>query len=363
MEVECQQKSRKHQKNVRILKYTREIKIGIITVFAILIVVSGVNFLKGRNFFGGDSVYFAFFPESAGLAPASDVLINGVSIGKVLKVDYQPNQVSLFRKVKVTFTVTNKDIQLPIGTIVKIAPKDLFSKALALVFPTQLSQGYYAKNSELKGEVTKDMMEQIQEYADPISKKIQKLMTNVDHVVESFADFWDTTTTSEIQSSLIEAKSAISRFNNLSFELEGLVKEERSQLHEIFSNVASITSNIEKSNKEIASIIGNSKKITDDLVTSDYKKVISEANKVISLLNKSLEDVEKGKGTLGKFLKDETFYNELLLSNKKVQSLLEDIQQQPERYIRVSVFGRKSKGLKLTKRQEEKLIKVLDTIQ
>ena len=207
------------------------------------------------------------------------------------------------------------------------------------------------------------MMEQIQEYADPISKKIQKLMTNVDHVVASFADFWDTTTTTEIQSSLVEAKSAISRFNNLSFELEGMVKEERAHLHDIFSNVANITSNIEKSNKEISAIIGNTKKITDDMVTSDFKNVISDASKVINTLNKSLDDVEKGKGTLGKFLKDETFYNELLLSNKKVQSLLEDLQQRPERYIRVSVFGRKSKGLKLTKPQEDKLIKILDTIQ
>ncbi len=345
------------------MRYTREIKIGVISIFAILIVVSGVNFLKGRNFFGGDNVYSAYFPESAGLAPASDVLVNGVSIGKVLTVDYQPQQSSLLKKVKVSFTVTNKDIQLPVGTVVKIAPKDLFSKAIVLLFPTQISKGYYSKNAVLKGEITKDMMEQIQEYADPISKKIQKLMTNVDHVVASFADFWDTTTTSEIQSSLVEAKSAISRFNNLSFELEGMVKEEKEQLHEIFSNVANITANIEKSNKEIAAIIGNSKKITDDMVTSDFKNVISDASKVINVLNKSLEGVEKGKGTLGKFLKDETFYNELLLSNKKVQSLVEDLQQRPERYIRVSVFGRKSKGLKLTKPQEDKLIKILDTVQ
>ena len=82
--------------------------------------MSGVNFLKGRNFFGGDCVYFAYFPESSGLAPASDVLVNGVSIGKVLNVEFQPLETSHLKKVKVTFTVTNKDIHLPIGTIVKI---------------------------------------------------------------------------------------------------------------------------------------------------------------------------------------------------------------------------------------------------
>jgi phospholipid/cholesterol/gamma-HCH transport system substrate-binding protein len=36
------------------LKFVKEIKVGVIAVLAIVILVAGVNFLKGNSFFGGD---------------------------------------------------------------------------------------------------------------------------------------------------------------------------------------------------------------------------------------------------------------------------------------------------------------------
>jgi hypothetical protein len=50
------------------------------------------------------------------------------------------------------------------------------------------------------------------------------------------------------------------------------------------------------------------------------------------------------------------------MTNKKLQYLVDDIQVHPERYIRISVFGKKSKGLQITNMEEEKLRKILDSI-
>jgi hypothetical protein len=40
---------------------------------------------------------------------------------------------------------------------------------------------------------------------------------------------------------------------------------------------------------------------------------------------------------------------------------LDDLHDQPEKYIKLSVFSRKPKGLQITKKEEEKLRKILDS--
>ena len=79
-------------------------------------------------------------------------------------------------------------------------------------------------------------------------------------------------------------------------------------------------------------------------------------------LNLILATAEKGEGTLGKLLKDEKLYNELVETNQELQELVDDLEKHPERYVNISVIGRKSKGLHLTSTQEKKLEKLLDTI-
>ena len=322
------------------MKISKEIKLGIIAICAIVLIITGVNFLKGSSFFGGDAIYYGYFPSSGGIMPASSVAVNGVGVGKVLTIEYVPNE-SIERKVKVTFNIQNKDIKIPKGSEIQIGSLDLFN---------------------FQGTVALDMTQQVQAMADPVSKKLQHLLGNVDRMVNSINVLFDTTRgTNDIRSSLNEAKMAIKRFGNLSLEMNDLVKEEKIKLSDILQNVANITRNLDKSNKEISAILGNAHSFTDDLVKSNFKEVIAGAYKTISTINKALEETEQNRGNLSKFLKDESLYNELVNTNKKVQIILDDLHEHPEKYIKLSVFSRKPKGLQITKKEEEKLRKILDS--
>lgn len=174
--------------------------------------------------------------------------------------------------------------------------------------------------------------------------------------------FWDTTANSEIKESMVEIRQAIKSFSRVANEVEGLVTSEKVKMSKIFSNLESISSNLRQSNAQISSIIGNTKKITDDLVTAEYSKTIADANKTIQNLNVMLNDINEGKGTIGKLIKDDAMYNELVKTNKELQELVDDIEMHPERYIHFSVLGAKTKGVKLTGKEEQKLRKVLDSI-
>ena len=114
------------------MKYTKELKAGFFSVLAIVTIILGVNFLKGNSFFGGDQIFYSYFENSAQLQPASNVTLNGVTVGKVISVEYSPN-ISTKNRVKVTFSIQEKNIVLPMGTVIEIGSLDLLNKGLLIV--------------------------------------------------------------------------------------------------------------------------------------------------------------------------------------------------------------------------------------
>ena len=343
------------------MKISKEVITGFITVAAIGLLVAGVNFLKGNSFFGGDEVYYAYFCNSGQLASSSPVTLHGVTIGRVLTVENVPGG-DPDRLVKISFNIQDEEIKIPKGSTVEIGSLDLFSKGIMLQFSSDISKGYYKTGDELPGVVASDMMAQVKSYADPISQKLQAMMSSVDKVVNNVSAFWDTTATSEIEGSLKEVKIAIKKFGNAANEIEGLIVDERQKLSRILSNVEQITVNLKKSNDNVKDIVGNVKQITDDLVTSDFKGVIANAKTTLASINSVLEQAKTGEGTLGKLLGDETLYNELVNTNQELQNLVNDLQLHPERYIHFSVFGSKTKGVPITSKEEKKLRNLLDSL-
>jgi phospholipid/cholesterol/gamma-HCH transport system substrate-binding protein len=206
------------------------------------------------------------------------------------------------------------------------------------------------------------MISQVKAYADPIAQKLQGMMASIDKMVISLSAFWDTTATSEIEGSLKQVKLTIQKLGNVASEIEGFVVAERVQFSRIMQNVEGITSNLQKSNEQITAIIGNTKKITDDFVTADFKTVILDAQTTLKKLNLVLDDASKGNGTLGKLIHDEKLYDELVETNNELQNLVSDIQVHPERYIHFSLTGRKTKGVPLSSKEEKKLRNLLDSI-
>jgi phospholipid/cholesterol/gamma-HCH transport system substrate-binding protein len=343
------------------LKISKELKTGVIAIAAIALFIMGINFLKGSSFFGGDENYFAYFPNSGQLAVASNVTLNGVIIGKVTGVEYVGGK-NPDKQVRVRFNIQNSDVKLPKGSIVEIGSPDLFSKALILNMSYDLSKGYYEAGSEVPGSLADDMIAQVKTYADPIVQRVQAIMGTVDKMALSLSAFWDTTATSELQSSLKEVKTAIRRFGNVAAEVEMLVTDEKAKFGRIMSNVESITANLKKSNDQVTAIVGNVKKLSDDVVTSEFKSVVSNASNTLKTMNEILDQAKNGQGTLGKLLGDEKLYQELINTNQELQNLVNDLQLHPERYIHFSVLGAKTKGVPLTGKEEKKLRILLDSI-
>lgn len=326
------------------MKISRELITGVITLLAIGLLVAGVNFLKGNSFFGGDDVYYAYFPNSGGLTPATSVYVNGVDVGKVLEVDYLPNAKDSLKKVRVKFNVSTDNLKLVKGSVVEAGSVDLLSKGLIIHMGTDYSKGYYKPGATLNGFVAKDITTTLTDYADPLTQKVEGALVSIDNMVNGLSAFWDTTATSELEASMKELRTSIRKIGSAVEQIEGLLAEERIRLSRIMGNVEAITLNLKKSNDTVKAIVGNVKAITDDLVTADFKSVIDNASQTLASVNKVMDEALKGEGSLGKLIHDDSLYIELVETNQEVQNLLEDLRLHPERYIHFSVLGAKSKA-------------------
>lgn len=347
----------------RNLKVSKEFKIGLVVVLSIVLLILGINYLKGSSFFGGDDVYYAYFPSSGGLMPSSSVSLNGVEIGKVLAVKLiNPNvYTNPNKRVLIRFSVQTDGLKIAKGSGIKIVPGFL-STDVQLNQNFIADKGYFKVGDTLKGTVSQEVTEQIESQLLPVKKKLEDLMTSIDNIVSSITVFWDTSAAYTLDQGLNNVKVAIARFGNLAYTLNNFVQEETGKLDHIFTNLDSITTNFKITNKAIQSAAINVNELTDSLKSIDFKKAIDEATVTLSRLNEMFKKAANGEGTLGKLLHDEKLYNELNQTNKKLQHLVDDIKNHPERYIHFSVFGKKTKGVPLSKEEERKLKNLLDTL-
>lgn len=345
------------------MKVSKEFKIGLAVVLATALLIFGVNYLKGNSFFGGDDVYYGYFPTSGSLMPSSSVTLNGVEVGKVLAVDLvNPNKYSdPNKRVLVKFSVQTENLMIAKGSGIRIVP-GVLSTEVQLEQNFIADKGYLNVGDTMKGSVSQEITEQIESQLLPVKRKLEDLMTSIDNIVSSISVFWDTSAAYTLDQGLNNVKIAIARFGNVAYNLDNLITEEKGKLDNIFTNVEDITGKFKETNEDIQVAASNIRGITDSLTAVDFKSTIDEATETFKKLNQLIGDANDGKGTLGKLLKDEKLYDELNHTNKKLQNLADDIKNHPERYIHFSVFGSKSKGVPLTKGEERKLKEFLDTI-
>ena len=72
---------------------------------------------------------------------------------------------------------------------------------------------------------------------------------------------------------------------------------------------------------------------------SKFPTAIAEMTQTLDQLNATLNKVNSGEGTIGKFVNDQALYDSLVDASANLSALLHDIKANPKRYINISVFG------------------------
>jgi phospholipid/cholesterol/gamma-HCH transport system substrate-binding protein len=311
---------------------SREAKIGAVVAAAIFLLVYGLNFLKGKNIFTNRTHFYACYSNVDGLTEANPVFINGFIVGQVNKIVFNPDNSG---NMVVEISLKENDLAIPKNTVAVVFSNGLLgTQAINLVLG---NEKIYAESGDtLVGEVKSKMLEDIGEQVVPIKNKAERLIVTIDSLVASVNSILNEGGSNNLKNALKNLSSATAR-------ADGLLSDEKVRLDNILTNVESISGNLKSSNSDLASILKNFNSISDSLAKANIATTINNANSAIKNVDLIAAKINSGKGSLGLLLHNDSLYNNLTSASKNLDRLILDLNQHPNRYVHLSLFGKKDK--------------------
>lgn len=308
------------------MKISREAKVGIMALFAIVMLYFGFHILKGSDVFSRTYKYHVVYDNIDGLTASNPVLLNGLNVGRVQEIKLLQNQQN---RLLVTIDV-QKDIIVPQGTGAILADGGLLG---GKVIHLAMGNGAPMKDGDtLTAKKESGISAVLQEKALPLVSHADSLIKNLDLVVGGF------------QETGLILNQVLKNYNQTGTSLQGLLTENRANLLAMTSNLNKLTTSLVETEKELKPLLAKTGTLADSLNALRLGETVTGARKTIEELHTLLASVESGKGTAGKLVKDETLYNNLNRTMISMNKLLTNFREHPKRYINVSVFGKKDKG-------------------
>ncbi|MCK5823665.1 MAG: MCE family protein [Bacteroidales bacterium] len=316
-----------------ILKISEHTKIGFIVVVSSLILIFGINFLKGKNYFVEENYYFAIYDRIDGLTESNPVLINGYKVGQVREIKFLPDNSGRLA-VKI---VVSKEFKLPKNTTARIFSSDLMgTKEIALIFDK--SEDYHNIGDTLFADIEGSLTEQVSVQMLPLKKKAEDLMQEMEKAIEVVKYVFNEKTRDNLNKSFASIKSAVYNLEHSSNTLDTIVTSEKGKLERIFSNVESISQNLKDNNEQITKIINNFSAISDTILQSEIASTILNAHKALTEINVIVDKINKGEGTMGMLINNDTLYNHIEDASYNINRFVEDLRINPKRYVHYSLF-------------------------
>ena len=321
-------------------KISREIKVGIVVTVGLLVFYFGFNYLKGKNIFARARTYYAVFDNVDQLLPSASVQLNGFQIGIVDQIYFAPNSY----KVIVKMLVNDKHVQIPKNSEAHIVSDLLGTRTLSISLGTD--QKLAESGDTLIAVRDLGISDELKNAIMPIKKQVESLAGSIDTVIRGFNNVFNRNTQSGLVSTFESMNGSMRRLEHAIAETDMLISSERQKLGSILSNVKAITDNLKNNNQQLSNIFGNLDRITDDVAKSNVKETMTNLQQSIAQLNKVLGIIERGEGSIGQLVKNDSLYNNIESSTHNLNLLLEDLRLNPKRYVQVSVFGKKDKSAK-----------------
>lgn len=316
------------------MKISNETKVGVLAVIAIALLILGFNYLKGKNLIDNSKKVYAVFKRVDGLTVSNAVLINGLQVGTVYKMQELNANLD---SVIVTINL-NKDLNIPLNSVALIN-KDLLGNASLNI---QLGSGPLAGNGDTLHTIAKPgMLDDVKESLNPAINTLTGTLTSLDSLIEVVGTYFDPSTKYNFQ-------KIIANLAATSASLDAFLNAQNSALVRSMNNVESITANLASNNDHISRTMENLDRTTTHLANAKIEEAVADLQSTANSLSEIMKKANSREGTLGLLLNDKALYNHLNSTAYKVNILLDDLRTHPKRYVNISVFGRKNTSAPLT---------------
>ena len=321
---------------------SKEIKVGLLAVVALVALAIGFNFLRGSNLLSSDRTYYAVYPKVDGLNVGAPVILNGIKVGQVKNLELQPENNNAIR----ASLELEKGISVGDSTTVGLSGSFLGSKTLTLKLgPNSKS---YSGGETLISKTAVSI-------SDIVQARAQSTLDTVNSTLSHINGFLNKDAQTNIQGTLVGARQSTEA-------LQRLIASNQANINQITRNLAQMSAALNKSTAKLDRIANNFTQLSDSIKAAPVGPALRNLNATLTEAQTSLKGVSTAlndkKGSLGKLINDTLLYNNLNATAASSNELISDMKANPKRYVHFSVFGGgKDKTKKETTKQPDGTVK------
>ncbi len=335
-------------------------KVGVFVTLSAVVFGGVILFFGEIPIFHTERVdYVVYFKNAGGLSKGSDVRVAGVKVGKVKSIGFENG------KVKVVVEL-NEKVPIYRNAVAEIRSLGLLGDKYVEIDPGDPSSGELPPDSVIRYTKKPADISNMVDALAKTAKSIEKLSQNLNELVaENRKQISDLLVNlNELSKSLNELVTDNRKSLRETLKsLERLTRSLERQLPKLVKNLNTLAVNLNKSTKEITPDLKRSLKNFSTLAEhlTEVSKVVEENRKRISKILKHIEkitaDIERGKGTLGKLVRDKELYRKLkksLSALSRASSVITRTQLHIEAWAQYEGTGDSKAGIHLMLQPDRK---------
>lgn len=295
------------------MKFSKEIKIALVTIVAILIVYFGIMFLKNIKMSSANNVYYVEMSDVNGLSPQAEVLANGMTIGTVKSMAYDAQ-----RQLVVVAVDLIEGYQVPVGTTATLS-KDMLGSPKMRIMLGDNPQNLLQAGDTIAGFPMSDLMAS----AGDLVPAFKAMLPKLDSILTAL-------------NTIANDPSISTSLHNMEYVTANLRTTTDNLNHLLRNDVPQLMARVNR-------VGGNLEETTTKLNQVDFVGMSNRANETLGDLQLFTNRLNDQNSTLGKLMNDASVYNHMDSTMLNASRLLEDLRENPKRYVHFSVFGRKAK--------------------
>jgi phospholipid/cholesterol/gamma-HCH transport system substrate-binding protein len=335
------------------MKRTNEFAVGLAVLLALALVVAGALWLSETDVNKKQVIAQARFRTVGGLGVGAPVTLRGVRVGRVEAIRLIGDE-----WVETDFNL-NRDVELPRKPAVVSAAGSLFGEWSANIIsydppPSDpnlrdaLAESDRAGGEAWPGATLPDIGQ--------LTAQASRIAGDVGVVTQRISQAFDSTALKNMQKSvkdLAVISGRLVEFANAQTTRIDRVSQNVATTSDAFAGVAKTFQgavarlDTATSDNQLKDILNNGRASSSDLrqAAADLRAVMTAARenqvgliRVIQQADSLMTKIQHGNGTLGMLATDSTLYRETTATVIQFRELLTDIQANPKKYLKISVF-------------------------
>jgi phospholipid/cholesterol/gamma-HCH transport system substrate-binding protein len=300
------------------------LKVGIVLMLAIAGALWATLAGTGASLFEAKTEFQCYFPDVNGLLSGSPVWMAGVAVGNVTRVRFA--NLDTLHVVEVTCRIKRSVWpMLTRGTVVRLGTIGLIGDKYVDIVPGPPSEAVLAEGSIIPARDAGSATEMFAEGQEAIGET-RELVRNLDGVIGKMNRGEGTLGQLAVNDELyVELTKLTTQLTQLSAELQKNQERITGSLEQTAQSVATLTTRVEQNEGTIGRLV-NDPQLYENLTASTAR------------LDTIMHKIDRAEGSLGLLVNDTALYVEVVELVDRVNNLVSDIQRDPKKYFKFSVF-------------------------